>query len=134
MALSTSVNWISNFVVAFITPPLFSVLQGGYYFLLLGFSAISGLFVWVVYRETSGKTLEELGEVFGDREVPVRVQVHAKDVNEAQLGAPVIISETITASPDPISGPALQGTSEETLLVTEEVDLSESAKQKKHED
>lgn len=67
MALSTSVNWISNFVIAFITPPLFSAMQGGYYFLLLGFCAISGVFVYFVYPETAGKTLEELGEVFGDR-------------------------------------------------------------------
>ncbi|KAF8166012.1 general substrate transporter [Crassisporium funariophilum] len=66
MALSTSVNWISNFIIAFITPPLFSALKGGYYFLLLGFCVISGIFVFLVYPETSGKTLEELGNVFGD--------------------------------------------------------------------
>jgi len=69
MALSTSVNWISNFIVAFITPPLFGSIQGGYYFLLLGFTCISGLFVYFVYPETAGKTLEELGEVFGDKPV-----------------------------------------------------------------
>ena len=69
MALSTSVNWISNFVIAFITPPLFSVVRGGYYFILLGFSLISGIFVFFVYRETAGKTLEELGEVFDDAEI-----------------------------------------------------------------
>lgn len=74
MALSTSVNWISNFVVAFITPPLFATLKGGYYFLLLGFSAISGLFVWLVYRETAGKTLEQLGEVFGDKNALVKTK------------------------------------------------------------
>ena len=66
MALSTSVNWISNFIVAFITPPLFSALHGGYYFLLLGSCLISGVIVWLLYPETAGKTLEELGEVFGD--------------------------------------------------------------------
>lgn len=66
MALSTSVNWISNFIIAFITPPLFGSIQGGYYFLLLGFTVISGVFVYFVYPETAGKTLEELGEVFGD--------------------------------------------------------------------
>ena len=69
MALSTSVNWISNFVIAFITPPLFGSIQGGYYFLLVGFICISGVFVYFVYPETAGKTLEELGEVFGDKPV-----------------------------------------------------------------
>lgn len=74
MALSTSTNWICNFVIAFITPPLFSALDGGYYFLLLGFTAISGIFVCFVYPETSGKTLEQLGEVFEDSNVTVRME------------------------------------------------------------
>ena len=69
MALSTSVNWISNFVIAFITPPLFSAVDAGYYFLLLGFCLISGIFVWFMYPETAGKTLEELGQVFKDGKV-----------------------------------------------------------------
>lgn len=74
MALSTSVNWISNFIIAFITPPLFAVSGGGYYFLLLGFCLISGIFVCFVYRETAGKTLEELGSVFGDVEFVLQQQ------------------------------------------------------------
>ncbi|KAF8187112.1 general substrate transporter [Pholiota molesta] len=73
MALSTSVNWLSNFIIAFITPPLFAVLGGGYYFLLLGFTVVSGVVVYFVYPETAGKTLEELGEVFGDAHVDVDV-------------------------------------------------------------
>lgn len=73
MALSTSVNWLSNFIIAFITPPLFSVLGGGYYFLLLGFTAVSGVVVYLIYPETAGKTLEELGAVFGDAAVVVDV-------------------------------------------------------------
>lgn len=67
MALSTISNWIFNFIIAFITPPLFSAIHGGYYFLLLGFCAISGVFVYFVYPETAHLTLEELGEAFGDK-------------------------------------------------------------------
>ena len=67
MALCTSSNWLSNFIIAFITPPLFKVLKGGYYFLLMGFCVISGIFVYFVYPETAHSTLEELGEVFGDK-------------------------------------------------------------------
>jgi hypothetical protein len=74
MALSTSTNWISNFIIAFITPPLFSATGGGYYFLLLGFSLISLVFVFLVYRETAGKTLEQLGEVFGEGDVAIELQ------------------------------------------------------------
>lgn len=71
MALSTSTNWVSNFIIAFITPPLISATGGGYYFLLLGFSLISLISVFFAYRETAGKTLEQLGEVFGDGKVAI---------------------------------------------------------------
>ncbi|TFK63471.1 general substrate transporter [Pluteus cervinus] len=67
MALSTCSNWIFNFIIAFITPPLFSAIHGGYYFLLLGFCVLSGVVVFFVYPETKGCSLEELGEVFGDK-------------------------------------------------------------------
>ena len=87
MALSTSTNWICNFIIAFITPPLFSALGGGYYFLLLGFTAISGIFVWFVYPETAGKTLEDLGEVFGDSDVAVRMEHAATSSGERGLAS-----------------------------------------------
>lgn len=83
MALSTSVNWISNFIIAFITPPLFSALEGGYYFLLLGFAAISFIVVFFLYPETAGKTLEELGQVFGDHVLPVSVDAEEKGMPQA---------------------------------------------------
>ncbi|KAG9317640.1 general substrate transporter [Chiua virens] len=79
MSLSTSTNWLFNFVIAFITPPLFQVMGAGYYFLLVGFCILSFIVVWFVYPETAHKTLEELGEVFGD-------QV-ADDDKLAQVGA-----------------------------------------------
>lgn len=85
MALSTSTNWIANFIVAFITPPLFSAAGGGYYFLLVGFCLISVVFVYVVYRETAGKTLEQLGEVFGDGGVEVELQAES-GVRQAASG------------------------------------------------
>jgi hypothetical protein len=66
MALSTVANWMSNFVIAFITPPLFKAISGGYYFVLLGFCIISGIVVYFVYPETAHVTLEQLSKVFGD--------------------------------------------------------------------
>ena len=67
MSLSTGTNWLFNFIIAFITPPLFDVMSAGYYFLLVGFCIISFIVVWFIYPETAHRTLEELGEVFGDR-------------------------------------------------------------------
>lgn len=40
MALSTASNWASNFLIAFISPPLFKAIGGGYYFILAGFCGI----------------------------------------------------------------------------------------------
>jgi Sugar (and other) transporter len=57
---------MSNFVIAFITPPLFNAISGGYYFVLVGFCVISGVFVFFVYLETAHVTLEQLSQVFGD--------------------------------------------------------------------
>lgn len=68
MALSTSVNWSSNFIMAFLTPILFNAIHGGFWFILMGSCLSSFAVVWYMYPETSGKTLEELGEVFGDQE------------------------------------------------------------------
>jgi hypothetical protein len=66
MALSTVSNWMSNFVIAFITPPLFEAISGGYYFVLLGSCVISGIVVFFLYPETAHVTLEQLSQVFGD--------------------------------------------------------------------
>ena len=66
MAISNMSNWLCNFIIAFITPPLFAVLRGGYYFVLVGSCVISAFVVYFVYPETAHRTLEELGEVFND--------------------------------------------------------------------
>ncbi|KZV69207.1 general substrate transporter [Peniophora sp. CONT] len=70
MALSTVSNWICNFIIAFITPPLFAILSGGYYFVLLGSCVASGITVWFLYPETAFLSLEQLGSAFGDDPKP----------------------------------------------------------------
>ena len=84
MALSTTSNWISNFIIAFITPPLFASIGGGYYFLLVGFCVISGIFVYFVYPETAHKTLEELGSVFNDQSTDEKEQEAGIHVPQSQ--------------------------------------------------
>jgi hypothetical protein len=54
--------------MAFLTPILFNAIHGGFWFILMGSCLSSFAVVWYMYPETSGKTLEELGEVFGDQE------------------------------------------------------------------
>ncbi|KIJ20099.1 L-arabinose isomerase [Paxillus involutus ATCC 200175] len=111
MSLSTGTNWLFNFIIAFITPPLFDVIKAGYYFLLVGFCLISFLVVWFAYPETAHKTLEELGEVFGDRvmEDEKVAQLEAEKVGQ---GARKAAASGLTARGDD---------SEVTLRISEDV-------------
>ncbi|KAJ6487861.1 general substrate transporter [Mycena sanguinolenta] len=79
MALSTMSDWIFEFIVAFATPPLFEIMRGGYYFVLVGFCVISGVLVWLVFVETSCETLEEIGGMFGDEQAPPRMLSDEED-------------------------------------------------------
>ncbi|KAJ7778238.1 general substrate transporter [Mycena metata] len=73
MAITTVSDWLFEFIVAFITPPLFEIMRGAYYFILVGFCVLSGIVVFFVFVETSSQTLEEIGGVFGDETPPPRV-------------------------------------------------------------
>jgi hypothetical protein len=57
---------MSNFIVAFITPPFFDVISSGCYFVLVGFCVISGVFVFSVYPDAAHFTLKQFAQVFGD--------------------------------------------------------------------
>ncbi|KAF7360274.1 General substrate transporter [Mycena venus] len=73
MAVTTVSDWLFEFIVAFATPPLFEIMRGGYYFVLVGFCIVSGVLVWLVFVETGSGTLEEIGGMFGDEQAPPRV-------------------------------------------------------------
>ncbi|KAJ8091680.1 hypothetical protein PM082_020915 [Marasmius tenuissimus] len=83
VAIATASDWFFNFVVGFVTPPLFDEMPGGYYFLLVGACLLSFPAVFFFYPETAHSTLEELGEVFGD-ELPPRRLVEEEKKGEAQ--------------------------------------------------
>ncbi|KAI0047303.1 general substrate transporter [Auriscalpium vulgare] len=110
MALSTVSNWTCNFIIAFITPPLFSSIGAGYYFVLLAFCAVSGVFVYFVYPETAHLTLEQLGQVFGEQtaEDPEKTGICASAVtlvpSNAQDSKPTLsgleLREKVASAPD----------------------------------
>ncbi|KAM4062701.1 major facilitator superfamily protein [Hirsutella rhossiliensis] len=66
VAISTCSNWINNFIVGLITPPLVQNTGFGAYVFFASFCFLS--FAWTFYfvPETGGKTLEEMDEVFKD--------------------------------------------------------------------
>lgn len=63
----TRKDWINNFIIGLITPPLVKSTGFGAYVFFAAFCLLSFAFVWFFVPETKGKTLEEMDTVFGDR-------------------------------------------------------------------
>ncbi|KAL4901549.1 hypothetical protein BDW74DRAFT_170018 [Aspergillus multicolor] len=66
VALSTCVNWLSNFVVGLVTPPMMADITYGTYIFFAVWCVLAGIWAFFLVPETSGKTLEQIDEVFGD--------------------------------------------------------------------
>lgn len=63
-ALSTSSNWMSNFLIVMITPPAFANLGYRTYIIFAVFNAALIPCVYFFFPETKGRTLEELDLMF----------------------------------------------------------------------
>ncbi|XP_019859149.1 PREDICTED: galactose transporter-like [Amphimedon queenslandica] len=66
VSVTTSGNWIGNFVVAMVTPLLLSFVlkTTGTFYILAGFLFASFLFVLLTLPETKGESLERIDELF----------------------------------------------------------------------
>ncbi|KAJ9417986.1 general substrate transporter [Fusarium oxysporum] len=67
VAISTCSNWINNFIIGLITPPLVRETGFGAYVFFAVFCLLSFVWVWFSVPETNGKSLEEMDSVFKDR-------------------------------------------------------------------
>ncbi|KAI9312673.1 general substrate transporter [Dichotomocladium elegans] len=67
MSVSTSANWMCNFVIGLITPPMLSTLGYGTYIFFATFCFVSFFFIWLVVPETKGRSLEDMDGIFGGR-------------------------------------------------------------------
>lgn len=65
MSITTSSNWMNNFIIAQITPPMLSNITYGTYIFFAVFCFLSFFFVLFFVPETKGRSLEEMDEVFG---------------------------------------------------------------------
>ncbi|KAF7892894.1 uncharacterized protein EAF02_000432 [Botrytis sinoallii] len=54
VALSTCSNWLNNFIIGLITPPLVVYTNWGAYVFFGGFCALSGVWTWLYVPETKG--------------------------------------------------------------------------------
>ncbi len=59
-------NWMNNFMIAFVFPPMLSNSGWGTYIFFAFWSAAGGVFIWLCIPETKSKTLEEMDQVFGN--------------------------------------------------------------------
>ncbi|KAF1841138.1 quinate permease [Cucurbitaria berberidis CBS 394.84] len=66
-SIGASSNWLNNFVVAFIVPPLLKTWTWGTYIFFAVFLAAGMVWVHFCLPETKGATLEEMDRVFGSR-------------------------------------------------------------------
>lgn len=68
LSITTSANWLLNFIIAFCTPYLVDVdkanLQSKVFFLWTGFCIFSIFFVWAFIYETKNLTLEQVHELY----------------------------------------------------------------------
>ncbi|KIW37245.1 uncharacterized protein PV06_10587 [Exophiala oligosperma] len=68
VAWSTCSNWLNNFIIGLITPPLIQNTRGfGAYTFFAVFCALSFVWAYLFVPETKGRSLEDMDRVFGDR-------------------------------------------------------------------
>ncbi|KAK5193706.1 hypothetical protein LTR72_005886 [Exophiala xenobiotica] len=66
VGLATATIWISNFIIGVSVPPMFISIGYGTYIFFACFCFLAAIFAFFFVPETSGKTLEQMDEVFGD--------------------------------------------------------------------
>ncbi|KAI4602228.1 hypothetical protein KJ359_009466 [Pestalotiopsis sp. 9143b] len=73
VAYSTMSNWLNNFIIGLITPPLIQNTGYGTYVFFCVFCVLALVWVWFVVPETNGRTLEQMDEVFQDNTGEVEI-------------------------------------------------------------
>ncbi|CAM1510980.1 Fc.00g084930.m01.CDS01 [Cosmosporella sp. VM-42] len=66
MSYATMSNWLNNFIIGLITPPLVQNTGFGTYVFFCVFCVFSGIWAFFVVPETNGRTLEQMDDVFKD--------------------------------------------------------------------
>ncbi|WYZ44519.1 hypothetical protein EsH8_VII_000955 [Colletotrichum jinshuiense] len=85
-SIATFTNWSLNLVFAQISPLAFTAVGFRYFFAFFVFNMCAALCYVFLYPETSGRTLEQMDELFGDQLVP-----HA--IKEPEAAAKVMAAE-----------------------------------------
>lgn len=92
VALSTCSNWLNNFIIGLITPPLVEKTPFGAYTFFAVFCLLAFLWAWLFVPETKGRTLEQMDHVFGDsigEEEDARRKAIESDIMAGRDGVPL---------------------------------------------
>lgn len=65
MSVTTSANWMCNFIIGLIVPVMLQNITYGTYIFFACFLILSFFFVWFFVPETKGRALEEMDGIFG---------------------------------------------------------------------
>ncbi|AFR95554.1 monosaccharide transporter [Cryptococcus neoformans C23] len=96
VAITTCANWLGNFIIGLITPPMLQNIKYGTFLFFGAFTFLSGLYVWFFCPEPMGKTLEQMDQVFHSNT--------AHEDNLAKLDIQKVILSSSVA--EPLSGTA----------------------------
>lgn len=65
VGVSISTNWLTNFIVALITPRMLKAITFGAFYFFMAFCIILGVWVYFCVPETKGLRIEEMDKIFG---------------------------------------------------------------------
>ena len=65
--MATVTNWIFNLLFAQVSPIALEAIGYRYFYLFMVLNILDGTIFWLFYPETRGKTLEQIGALFGDQ-------------------------------------------------------------------
>lgn len=99
VALSTSVVWISNFIVGVATPPMLESAGFGTYVFFAIFCGLAAIWAWFLVPETSGRSLEEMDEVFNDASAKMEKEIMREAVAGARRRSSNTMVEGINGAP-----------------------------------
>ncbi|KAL1591353.1 hypothetical protein SLS60_012052 [Paraconiothyrium brasiliense] len=89
VALAVAVNWLSNFIVGVVTPPMLDSIKYGTFVFFACMCFLAVIWAFLLVPETKGKTLEEMDEMWGDNSAQEEKEVMKQAVARGVLQAKV---------------------------------------------
>ena len=92
-SIATFTNWTLNLVFAQITPVALTELGFKYFYVFFAFGVVATVSYSIFYPETTGRTLEQMDELFGDQLVPHALE--DSDAAAAAMGKTAVLAEHV---------------------------------------